>query len=212
MEIHALPSGHIATNAYLLTNASRGEAMLIDAPEGVFEQVNEIVAEKKCRLVALLITHAHWDHIGDAARIQAAGVPLSLHEADRRFLEQPQIQAPFAIPGVRLEPARIDRVLADGEKLELLGHTFEVRHVPGHCPGNVLFHLVAGGIAFVGDALFRGAYGRTDLPGANHRQLQQSVRDKIFTLPDATTLAPGHGPTTTVADEKRGNPLFAFEP
>lgn len=212
MEIHVLPAGPIQTNAYLLTDAARGEAVLIDAPQDVLPEVNAILAATKCKLVALLVTHAHWDHTGDAARVQATGVPLYLHEADRLYLEQPEVMMMFTIPGVRLEPARIDRTVAQGDRLKLLGEDVEVRHVPGHCAGNVLFHFPKTGAAFVGDAIFADGIGRTDFPGCSFEQLEHSIQTQIYTLPDATVLFPGHGPETSVAAEKAGNPYVRPKP
>ena len=109
---------------------------------------------------------------------------------------------------LNLEPVHGDRWIGQGDRLAALGTEFEVRHVPGHCAGNVLFYLPQAGAAFVGDALFRGSVGRTDLPGGSLEVLTRSVREQIYTLPDGTTVYPGHGPATTVGDEKRGNPFI----
>ncbi|MGH8019361.1 MAG: MBL fold metallo-hydrolase [Opitutaceae bacterium] len=206
MRIHTLPAGPIETNAYLLTDAARGEAVLIDAPHGVLDDVEPILRETGTRLVALLVTHGHWDHTGDAARVQRTGVPLHAHEADRVLIETPQSMARFMIPGQEIEPARIDQLMVQGQHLELLGRDVEVRHVPGHCPGNVLFYFADTAAAFVGDALFSGSIGRTDLPGGNFEQLAAAIRAQIYTLPDATVVYPGHGPATTVGAEKQDNP------
>lgn len=206
MEIHALPAGPIETNAYLLTDAARREAVLVDAPHDVLPEVQALLAKTGCKLVALLVTHGHWDHIGDAARVQQTGVPLFAHEKDRMFIETPEVMELFVMPGLRLEAAKIDRVVAQGDTFELLGETVEVRHVPGHCPGNVLFFFRRSGAAFVGDAIFAGGVGRTDFPGGGFEMLANSIRTQIYTLPEATTLYPGHGPETDVATEKATNP------
>lgn len=212
MEIHALPSGPIETNAYLLTDAARHEAVLVDAPHDVWPEVQAILARTGCKLVALLITHGHWDHTGDAGRIQATGVPLYAHEEDRMFIETPECMALFTMPGLRLDPAKIDRLVKQGDTFELLGETVEVRHVPGHCPGNVLFYFRTSGAAFVGDAIFAGSVGRTDFPRGGFEMLANSIRTQIYTLPDATVLYPGHGPETDVAEEKANNPYVPFRP
>ena len=122
------------------------------------------------------------------------------------FIETPEVMELFVVPGLRLEAAKIDRVVAQGDTFELLGDTVEVRHVPGHCPGNVLFLFRNSGAAFVGDAIFAGSVGRTDFPGGGFEMLEHSIRTQIYTLPDATVLYPGHGPETTVAAEKANNP------
>ncbi len=206
MEIHVLPAGPIETNAYLLTDSARHEAVLVDAPHDVWPTVQRLLEKTGCKLVALLVTHGHWDHTGDAARVQQAGVPLYAHEADRLFIERPEVMAVFGLPGLRFDPATIDRVIAQGDTFELLGETVEVRHVPGHCPGNVLFHFRRSGVAFVGDAIFASGIGRTDFPGCGFDILERSIRTQIYTLPDATTLYPGHGPETDVGTEKATNP------
>lgn len=206
MKLHVLPAGPIETNAYLLTDAARGEAVLIDAPHGSRELVGEALAGDGCRLVALLLTHGHWDHTGEAAEFQAEGVPVWAHEADRVLIETPETMEPFALPGFPLRATRIDRTVSDGETFELLGRTWEVRHVPGHCPGNVLYWLPSEAVAFVGDAIFAGSVGRTDFPGGGFEMLARSIRSRIYSLPEETTLFPGHGPETTVGRERLGNP------
>ncbi|MBE2214105.1 MAG: MBL fold metallo-hydrolase [Opitutaceae bacterium] len=206
MHIHCIPAGPLATNAYLITDSGRGEALLVDAPHGVWEDIEPILQRENCRLVALLITHGHWDHTGDAARIQNLGVPLYAHEADRLFIEHPEVMGMFTIPGITLEPARLVHPVAQGDHLHLLGMRIEVRHVPGHCPGNVLFYFAALDAAFVGDALFNGGIGRYDLPGGSLEMLERSIRTQIYTLPANTAVYPGHGPETTVGDEMASNP------
>lgn len=207
MEIHTLPSGPIQTNAYLVLNREGGRAVLIDAPHGVWEEVGPALGEAGARLEALLLTHAHWDHTGDAAIIQATGVPVYAHEDDRQLYENPGIQEPFSIPGFKIPVVRMDHSVAQGDRLKLAGQEIEVRHVPGHCRGNVLFHFPALGAAFVGDAIFAGSVGRTDFPGCSMAVLERSIRTQIYTLPPETRLLPGHGPATTVARERATNPF-----
>ncbi|HXA14674.1 MAG TPA: MBL fold metallo-hydrolase [Opitutaceae bacterium] len=210
MTIHVLPAGPIETNAYLLTEPSRGEAVLIDAPGEVWADVESILRKEKCRLVELWLTHGHWDHMqGGAEVVRATGARVRAHQADRAMIETPEIMKRFLMPGQELEPVKVDAWLRPGETIAALGTTAEVRHVPGHCPGNVLFYFSAAGFAFVGDALFAGSVGRTDLPGGDFATLENSIRSQIYTLPDATKVFPGHGPDTTVGEEKRSNPYVA---
>jgi len=207
MNLHVLPSGPIQTNAYLLTEPGRGEAVLIDAPGGIWEQVAPILAREKCRLVELWITHGHWDHTqGGAEVVRRTGARIRAHPADRALVETPEVMGAFLMPGVKLEPLRVDAWLADGEFLDALGLRTQVRHVPGHCPGNVLFLIEKEGMAFVGDALFSGSVGRSDLPGGDFATLEKSIRTQIYSLPDETVIYPGHGPATTVGAERRTNP------
>lgn len=207
MNIHALPAGPLPTNAYLLTDPKRGEAILIDAPGGVWEEVEPILTAEKCRLVELWITHGHWDHMqGGAEVVRATGARVRAHPADRALIETPQVMSSFLEPGMVVEPLKIDATLKQGDGLPALGTHAEVRHVPGHCPGNVLFYFPDIRSAFVGDALFRGSVGRADLPGGDFATLAASIRGQIYTLPDDTVVYPGHGPDTTVGEEKADNP------
>ena len=210
MHLHILPAGPIQTNAYLLTEPARGEAVLIDAPGGVWAEVEPILRKEKCRLVELWLTHGHWDHMqGGAEVVRATGARVRAHAADRPLIETPEVMKRFMMPGQELEPVKVDAWLQPGETLTALGLTFEVRHVPGHCPGNVLFYVQSDRVAFVGDALFAGSVGRTDLPGGDFATLENSIRSQIYTLPDETKVFPGHGPDTTVGEEKRDNPFVS---
>ena len=212
LKVRVLPSGYLQTNAYLITSPRRGEAVLIDAPHFVMDSVEPFLEEDGCRLVALLLTHGHYDHIGDAARIRRSGVELYGHRADRELFENPACMLPYAYPpSIQLEGFDIDHWIDEGDRLSLLGLECEVRHVPGHCPGNVLFYFAELEMAFVGDALFAGSIGRTDLPGGSFQDLERSIRERIYTLPTATRVLPGHGPTTLVGDEIETNPYVAAQ-
>jgi hydroxyacylglutathione hydrolase len=208
MNLHVIPAGPIQTNAFLLTDPSRGEAILIDAPGDVWADVEPVLLKEKCRLVELWITHGHWDHTqGGAEVVRATAAKVRAHVADKVLIETPEVMSAFLGGAITLEPITPDFWVAQGDRFTVLNLGVEVRHVPGHCPGNVLFYLAAAKAAFVGDALFAGSVGRTDLPGGDRNQLVQSIRAQIYTLPEDTTVYPGHGPTTTVGIEKRSNPF-----
>jgi glyoxylase-like metal-dependent hydrolase (beta-lactamase superfamily II) len=128
------------------------------------------------------------------------------HAADKPMYETPQVMSSFMADRMKLEPVFADVWVKQGDILRALGTTFEVRHVPGHCPGNVLFYSAPMKAAFVGDALFAGSVGRTDFPGGSMEMLADSIRREIYTLPDDTVVYPGHGPETTVSEEKQNNP------
>ncbi len=207
MKLHVLPAGPIQTNAYLLTGAERGEAVLIDAPGEVWPEVAEILAREKCVLKELWLTHGHWDHMqGGAEVVRQTGAKVRAHRDDQVMIETPEIMRRFLLAGMELEPVKVDHWIGQGDVIEVLGLKAEVRHVPGHCPGNVLFYLPAVQAAFVGDALFNRSIGRTDLPGGSAEVLADSIRGQIYTLPAQTVVYPGHGPATTVGDEKKHNP------
>lgn len=210
MKLHVLPAGPIQTNAYLLTAPERGEAILIDAPGGVWADVGTLLEKHRCRLLELWLTHGHWDHTQGAAEVvRQSGAKVRAHAEDRPLIETPEVMERFMGEQLNLEPVHVDGWVKQGDRLEALGRTAEVRHVPGHCPGNVLFYFAAAGAAFVGDALFSGSIGRTDLPGGDFGVLEKSIREQIYTLPDATLVFPGHGPKTTVGHEKTTNPYVS---
>lgn len=213
MKIHVLPAGPIQTNAYLLTASERGEAVLIDAPEGIWAEIEPILTETKCKLVELWLTHGHWDHMqGGAEIVRETGAKVRAHKDDQPLIETPEIMTEIIGQDLGLEAVKVDNWIAQDDRFKALGVEVEIRHVPGHCMGNVLFSFAgnkdkkAAGAAFVGDALFAGSVGRTDLPGGSMAQLEKSIREQIYTLPDDTVVFPGHGPRTTVGTEKRSNP------
>ena len=207
VNLYVLPAGAIQTNAYLLTAPERGEAVLIDAPGEVWADVEPILKKEKCTLTELWLTHGHWDHTqGGAAVVRATGAKVRAHREDRNLIETPEIMERFMCEKLGLEPVPVDHWVVQGERLTALGCDVEVRHVPGHCPGNVLFYFAATGSVFVGDALFSGSVGRSDLPGGDFEVLAQSIRGQIYTLPEKTVVFPGHGPKTTVAHERASNP------
>ena len=212
MKIHVLPSGPIQTVGYLLTDAALGQAVLIDAPGGIMAKVQPVLDKEGCQLTELWLTHGHWDHMQDAADVkQKSGALIRAHQADQGLIETPEIMEGFMGQKMGLVGVKIEAFFAQGNRLTALGREFEVRHVPGHCPGNVLFYSAGAAVAFVGDALFNGGVGRWDLPGGNYDLLARSIREQIYTLPDATIVFPGHGPRTTVGDEKETNPYVSAE-
>ncbi len=207
VNLHVLPAGPIQTNAYLLTAPERGEAVLIDAPGDVWADVLPILTAEKCRLTELWITHGHWDHTqGGAEVVTQSKAKVRAHDADRMLIETPEMMERFMGERLNLKPIHVDHWVTPGERFEALGLQVEVRHVPGHCPGNVLFYFPATHGAFVGDALFNGSIGRTDLPGGDFAQLERAIREQIYTLPNETIVFPGHGPKTTVGHERKNNP------
>lgn len=210
MKLHVLPAGPIQTNAYLLTAPEHGEAVLIDAPGGIWAEVEPILAAEKCRLAELWLTHGHWDHTQGAAElVRATQAKVRAHQADRPLYETPEVMSAFLSGRIKLEPVFPGHWVQQGETFPALGVPWEVRHVPGHCPGNVLFYSAALRAAFVGDALFAGSVGRTDFPGGSMDVLADAIRRQIYTLPEETVVYPGHGSATTVGEEKRHNPYVS---
>ena len=207
MKLHVIPAGMIQTNAYLLTDSARKEAVLIDAPGTIWSKIESRLTDDGVELTQLWITHGHWDHTQGAAEVlRQTRAEAIAHQADQVLIETPEVMEGLMGERLGLEGISVNRWVKAGDNLQALGHTFEVRHVPGHCPGNVLFWCPELQAAFVGDAIFQSSIGRTDLPGGSFEELERSIREQIYTLPDDTLLYPGHGASTTVAAEKKGNP------
>ncbi len=212
MNLYPIPAGPIQTNAYLLTAPERGEAVLVDAPGGIWELIAPQLEADGVKLSALWLTHGHWDHMQGAAEvIRQTQAHVVAHPDDQQMLEHPEIMEKFMGESLDLEPVAVDEWLEHGAQFEALGLAVEVRHVPGHCPGSIMFVLANAGAAFVGDAIFAGSVGRTDFPGGSMEVLSKSIREHIYTLPDEMVLLPGHGPATNVANEKQSNPYVRPE-
>lgn len=206
-EIRPFAAGQFAENGYLVRCDDEGTSIVVDPGAGAPEMV-EALREGDLRLVAIVLTHAHLDHVeGIPTILEHREVPIHLHPDDHPLYEAVPDQArSFGVTGVELPPP--DRELEHGRDLTFGDTTFEVRHAPGHAPGHVILHCAAGSLALVGDVVFRGSIGRTDLPGGDYQQLMASIREQVLTLPDETRLLTGHGPETTVEDERTGNPFL----
>lgn len=204
LEILPIPNGQFAENCYLLTAGT--DAVLID-PGEEWERFLAEIERRGATLRAIWLTHAHLDHILGVAEVHAeTGAPIWLHPADRPLYDNLPQQALWLGLRVTSAPAPA-RAFAHGQVLELGSHRFEVRHTPGHSPGSV--SLVGDGVVFAGDALFQGSIGRSDLPGGNHHTLLASIRRELLSLPDPTRVLSGHGPETTIGEERRTNPFLA---
>lgn len=205
-EILTFTAPWFAENAYLVGCGS-GVAVAVD-PGGEAERMANTLDARGWRLEAILLTHAHIDHIEGVAELKRrTGAPIHLHPDDAQWYERAADQAAIFGYPITLPPP-VDRSLAHGETLTFGERTLEVRHVPGHSRGHVIFHDAAARVAFVGDVIFAGSIGRTDLPGGDYRQLMQSIREQVLTLPDDTVLHSGHGPRTTVGHERKSNPFL----
>ena len=197
----------IGTNAIALINTARSECIVIDAPQEAYNWAIKIARDHECEIAALILTHGHWDHIIDAHKFSTAGIQTFGHREDGQMFADPTIMMNYALPEIELLPVEINRWVEHGQHLDILGVQMEILHVPGHCPGNILVYLPCQEAAIVGDVIFSGSVGRYDLPGGDFEVLQQSIRKEVYSLPDSTTLYPGHGPTTTVGHEKVSNPF-----
>lgn len=197
--------GPYQTNCYLV--ARGGHGFLVDCgfdPGPLLDRVDALGVE----IDAIVLTHAHLDHIAGLheARRRLPGVPIWIHEAEEHWLLDAEANL-SALAGMPVTGPPADRLLHDGQVLELIGTNWDVLHTPGHSPGGVTLYHSATGVAFVGDALFAGSIGRTDFPGSSFETLERSIRQKLYTLPDETRIFPGHGEASTIGVEKNSNPF-----
>ena len=187
------------THTYLLADEVSGEAWAIDAPQRTAEQVFKFVRNGGLQLTRVVLTHAHFDHILDAGRYQAAGIPIALHPADELLLSAPQTTM-FGLSDP-MPSIRIDEPLSEGQTLRLGETEWQVWHVPGHAPGHTILYCAALDTVMGGDLLFRGGYGRVDFPLCDPQDMAESLL-RILELPDQTRVYPGHGPETTIGAER----------
>ena len=214
MNVAGLELGPFAARCVLLSCAATGEALVVD-PGFEPQAVIAAVRERTLRPTALVLTHAHVDHAWGAAALKAAfpQAALLLHADDLPLYRNLAGQSGmFGLPVPEVVPH--DGLLSDGQALAFGRERVTVRHCPGHSPGHVVLlgGEDAGPLAVVGDVLFAGSIGRTDLWGGSLPRLLRSIRDVLYRLPDATRVIPGHGPETTIGAEKRGNPFAAASP
>ena len=205
MILEGFPVGAVAANCYIFGDDATREVFVID-PGDEAERILAELRRLDARPLAIVNTHGHFDHVQAVDEVRrAAHIPFWIHEGERSVLESGPSRAKVLF-GVDLPPSPVpDRWLADGEVLSVGSLRLTVRHTPGHSPGGVC--LVGDGLVFTGDTLFAGSVGRTDLPGANQDALFASIARVLLPLPDDTACYPGHGPGTTIGEEKRSNPF-----
>jgi hydroxyacylglutathione hydrolase len=226
--VTGFPAGAFAANCYLVAPAPGEECVIIDPGQDAERGIEELLDRYRLKPIAVLLTHGHVDHIWSVAPVCGAkGVPAYVHPDDRELLADPgkglDLLAKQHLGGFRgvvppgkhslggrtfTEPDDV-RALADGEVIPLAGLDFTIGHTPGHTPGSVTFRSREDDLdaLFTGDLLFAGSVGRTDLPGGDHATMLRSLA-RTLTLPDATVVLPGHGPTTTIGDERTANPFL----
>lgn len=208
LKINTYPLGPIQTNCYIVQNET-GHCLIIDPGEEGQRIIREI---EKSGLTpsAILLTHAHFDHIGAVDEVRDYfNIPVYIHEVENEWLADPALNGSIKYPGFRnVTNLKADHVMSAEAVMEVGPFTFETRHTPGHSPGSISYIFEQGRFAVVGDTLFQGSVGRTDLPGGDTSTLLASIHNKLLTLDDDFILYPGHGPATTPEREKDTNPFL----
>ena len=202
-----LPVGPLQCNCSVIGDETTREAMVIDPGDDI-EDVAAIISKHNLKVKQIVITHAHIDHVGGAMKLRTAtGAPILLNQNDYALLKMIDVQATWVgmeSPG----EVKIDAELAHGENLSAGSLSANVLHTPGHSEGSVCLYFPAEKLLIAGDTLFAGSIGRTDLPGGSFEKIMRSLHQSVLALPDDTVVIPGHGPKTTIGDEREGNPYL----
>lgn len=207
MILETFPVGPLQCNCTVLGDKASGEAMVVDPGENI-PQILAILARHKLTLKQIVVTHGHIDHVGGAVRLKrATGAPILLNQNDLPLLAMMDEQAGWL--GIETpEVAPPDVSAEDGMVAGIAGHAAHILHTPGHTRGSICLHFAQDNLLLAGDTLFARSIGRTDLPGGDGRQILRSIHDRVLTLPEETRVVPGHGPATTIGEERESNPFL----
>ena len=202
-----LPVGMLQCNCSIFGDETTLEAIVVDPGDNI-DQILAVLAKHSLKVKDIVITHAHIDHIGGAAKLKAAtGAPVHMNASDQDLYDQLDVQASW-LQMKTPEKTSIDTEARDGDTLALGDAVFHVLHTPGHTQGSISLWIPAENKLIAGDTLFRDSIGRTDLPGGNGRQILKSIHDKLLTLPEDAAVIAGHGASTTIGREKERNPFL----
>jgi glyoxylase-like metal-dependent hydrolase (beta-lactamase superfamily II) len=209
LQIHGFEAGPVGTYGYLVIDDETRSGVIIDAPLESAERIATAAEGSGIVPGALILTHTHWDHTGNVAELKEIfpEMLVYVHPEDEYRLTDPMAHTIWKLP-FEITGATPDRYLHHGDTFALEGICFEVLHTPGHTEGGICLYDATNRIIFAGDTLFAGSVGRTDLPGGSWDILLASINRHLLSLPDETRVYPGHGPTTTIGEERRSNPFL----
>jgi hydroxyacylglutathione hydrolase len=202
-----LPVGPLQCNCSIIGDETTREGMVIDPGDDI-EDVLDLIEKHNLKMKQIVITHAHIDHVGGAMKLRAAtGAPILLNQNDYALLKMLDVQAAWI--GMK-DPGKveIDHSLGQSDKVQAGSLTADVIHTPGHTEGSICLYFPLENKLVAGDTLFAGSIGRTDLPGGSMEKIIRSLREKVMALPDDTLVVPGHGPLTTIGEERESNPFL----
>ena len=206
MILKALTVGFIATNCYIVGSEVTRRCMVID-PGADAKSILKTIENAQLSVALIVTTHSHFDHLGAVNSLKAAsGARFAVGSGSGKYTPGAFVKLVAAMSGGSARIPEPDEFLKDGDKIDIDDLHFAVLFTPGHSPDEI--SLYGHGVLFSGDTLFNAGIGRTDFPGCSYEQLEASIKTKLYTLPDDTTVYPGHGPATTIGDEKRGNPFI----
>lgn len=208
LRVTYFPLGPVQTNCYFIQNRE-GKCLIIDPGEEGQKIIKHVEGEQ-LEPVAILLTHGHFDHIGAVDTVRDYfEVPVYIYENEANTLTSPEANGSTRYPQLpAVQNRAADHLITEEGMMALGSFSFEVRHTPGHSPGSVTYVFEEDGFAIVGDTLFQGSIGRTDLPGGNMEVLLASIHDKLLSLDDSTIIYPGHGSATTPKQERMQNPFL----
>lgn len=208
IEVRGVVVGLFQENCWIIGSRKRGEACVVD-PGDEPEEILALARDMGVRIVRIVASHAHLDHIMAATAVQeASGAPFLIHAADEQIAAALPLQAQRLLGRDVPPPPLPDAPLTHEDDLEVAGITLRVLHTPGHTPGSTSLYVAEAGLLFSGDTLFRGSIGRTDLPGGDSEQIMRSISETLLALPDETRVLPGHMQETTIGAERATNPFI----